>query len=90
MSGKDLLAALAMIVPSLILIAAIALGLGLSGRKEADERQDASMRAKPQVATQKRMRAPWERPPYTKTSSAPRAPQCDPEKVERDGRCLYR
>jgi hypothetical protein len=94
MSGKDLLAVLAMIVPSLTLIAAIAFAVGVSGTEKVREGQnaghdaglDAAKRAKAQTATQKLMREPWEKPVYAKTSSAP---QCDPEKVKRDGRCLY-
>ena len=89
MSDKDLLAVAVMSIPTLILIAAIAFALGASSKEKADSGSDVSMHAKSQIATQKRMRDPWEKPVYAKTSSAPRAPQCDPEKIEQDGRCLY-
>lgn len=89
MSGKDLLAVLAMIVPSLTLIAAIAFALGLSARENVHDGRDAPMLAKPHIATQKRMRDPWGKAVYAKTSSAPRVAQCDPSMSNQETPCFY-
>ena len=90
MSGKDLLA---MIVPSLILTAAIAFALGVSDSEKVSEGpdagQDASMRVKAQTATQKRMRDPWEKPVYAKTSSAPRAVRYDESRSNQETPYFY-
>ena len=89
MTGKDLLAVLAMIVPGILLTALMAFTLVPpsimqpfpgSGAKRGDShmqpgtqkslalRQDSAV-AEPAMATQKRMRNPWEKPPYAKSAS---------------------
>ena len=88
MSGKDLRAVLAMIVPTLILIAAIAFAVGASSEEKGDKGNGASIRAKPQIATQKRMRDPWERQVYAKTSIAPRKAGCDARKGKHEAPCF--
>jgi hypothetical protein len=90
MSGKDLLAVLAMIVPSLTLIAAIAFGIGLSTAENAVKKgPDPSTRDKQQIATQKRMRDPWEARDLTKSASAPVDDYCDASLSNGKFSCSY-
>ena len=90
MSGKDLLAVLAMIVPSLALVAAIAFGVGLSTAETADKKApEPSARDKQQSATQKRMRDPWESRVHTKSASAPVDVYCDPSLSKGKFSCSY-
>jgi len=78
MSGKDLLAVLVMIAPGFLLISLIAISLVppanfVEARPASGvERNNANKNAHSQTATQKRMRDPWEKPVYAKTSSAKR------------------
>jgi hypothetical protein len=86
LSGKDLLAVLAMIVPGILLAALIAFSLVPSSvmqpfpgsgvlrgdyRAQPEARRTLALRevwtgSAPKMATQKRMRNPWERPAYAK------------------------
>ena len=73
MSGRDILAVLAMITPSFALIVAIALALvpaGLLTAPAAPNAQTSKARAEALVATQKRMRDPWTRETPEKYSKA--------------------
>jgi len=106
MRGKHLLQVLAMAVPGLLLIVLMVFSLlpsadvmvappdaefvFTSASMEKSEGQDAPIRARPQIATQKRMRDPWEKPEYAKTSSAPRAEQrCDASVSNQEAPCFY-
>ena len=106
MSAKDLLAVLAMFVPSFLLIAIVAFtlirsgdvatadpGAGFvhagAGTEKAQEGHGASMRARPQIATQKLMRDPWEKPIYAKSSRAPYAAPCDLGMGDQQIPCFY-
>ena len=106
MSGKDLLAALAMILPSFLLIAIIAFTLGLSsdrvtappgagfvqagaGTEKAHPAHAASMYATPQIATQKLMRNPWEKPVYAKSSRVSEPVSCDSMTSGSKVTCFY-
>ena len=109
MHSKDLLQALAVAVPGLLLIVLMAFTLlpsadvmvappdaefvftriSMQQDKGKDEESDASMRAKPQIATQKLMRDPWEKSAYAKTSSAPRSERCDPSVSDEETPCFY-
>ena len=48
-----------------------------AGAEKINEGRDASMHARPQIATQKLMRDPWEKPIYAKSSRAPEPAPCD-------------
>ena len=106
MSAKDLLAVLAMIVPSFLLIGVIAFTLAQpadvvtapsaavfvhasAGTEKVHEGHDASMRAKPQIATQKLMRDPWEKPVYAKSSAASYVAPCDSSMSDQKIPCFY-
>ena len=106
MSGKDLLAVLAMILPSFLLIAIIAFTLGLPADRvtappgarlvqagavteKAPPGQIASMYATPQIATQKLMRNPWEKPVYAKSSRGSEPVSCDSAASEPTATCFY-
>jgi len=83
MTGKDLLAVLAMILPGVLLTALIAMTLvppsvmqpfpgsgakaGQPGERKTAVRE-APAGAMPHKATQKRMRNPWDRPAYAKSA----------------------
>ena len=84
MSGKDLLAVLLMIFPGLLVITLVTFALvqysGVAaGPKAARDGTQAGERTAKAVrmVTQKRLRDPWERPVYAKTSSAPQSAGCD-------------
>ena len=106
MSGKDWLAVLAMILPSLLLIAIIAFTLGLSadvvtappgvrivqaspGTEKARDGHNASMNARPRIATQKLMRDPWEKPVYAKSSRVSEPLSCDLSVSDQKAACFY-
>ena len=51
--------------------------------------RDASLRASTRVATQKRMRDPWEKPAYAKSSRASEPVPCDPNASDQKVACFY-
>lgn len=96
MSGKDLLAVLLMIFPGLIVIALVSFSLVqrpdvATGSKSASHATQPGERSAKvaRTVTQKRLRDPWERPVYAKTSNAPRAAQCDASMSNQETPCFY-
>ena len=80
MSGRDILAVLAMITPSFALIVAIALALvpaGLLTAPAAPNAQTSKARAEALVATQKPVRDPWAGATPVKYSKAANTARCN-------------
>jgi len=96
MNGRELLALLLMILPSVLATALVTFTLvqytGVAPGLKA-ERQAIQAAARPASAsrpvTQKRMRDPWQKASYDKTSSAPVLSRCDPEWGSRVAECYY-
>jgi len=96
MNGRELLALLLMIFPSVFATALVTFTLiqysEVAPRPKA-AKPVAQAGAHPAGAarpvTQKRMRDPWENAAYTKTSNAPRASRCDPDTGREDLPCFY-
>ena len=79
MSGRDILAVLAMIAPSFTLIVAIAFALTPTGQLTAPAAPSAQA-PKAQVATQKRMRDPWANATPVKYSKVADTARCNANK----------
>ena len=78
MSGRDILAVLAMIAPSFTLIVAIAFALAPTERlmASAEPAAQGPQAAKVQVATQKRMHDPWANTTPAKYSKVAQTARC--------------
>jgi len=97
MSGKELLALVLMIFPSVFATALVSFTLIQYSEVAPPPKAARHVAQAPQqpasavrTATQKRMRDAWDKAVYAKTSSgAPRASRCDPDTGREDLLCFY-
>lgn len=94
MSGKDLLALLLMIFPGFLVMALVTFALvqhsdvaGSKATREVKQAGEGTAKAV-RTVTQKRLRDPWEKPDYAKTSSATRAGGCDASGGNHEAPCF--